>query len=259
MSRIAPILPRRSRSVARHILLGLLLPPVALLAFHVSGKRPQAMALSHAPDAVSKSGCVGPVTDDLDAQGTCPGGVGGPAAEDLADDAWPSLHHEPVSAAKLFATKSGVLELLLAPKVAGADGGHDHDHGLPTLHPVRNARISSHYGPRSDPFGKGRTFHGGIDFAGPLGTPIQSAAAGMVVEAQYQGGYGNVVKIDHGNGHTTVYAHNHKLLVRSGQMVMAGQSIALLGSTGRSTGPHLHFEVRVGGLRVDPRPFLRRG
>lgn len=128
---------------------------------------------------------------------------------------------------------------------------------LRALSPVHDARVTSTFGKRQDPLGKGKAFHGGIDFAAPLGSPILAAASGTVIQANFQHDYGNVVKVDHGNGHITVYAHSQRLLVKSGQRVNSGQKIALLGSTGRSTGPHLHFEVRVSGVRVDPRRFLR--
>jgi murein DD-endopeptidase MepM/ murein hydrolase activator NlpD len=124
------------------------------------------------------------------------------------------------------------------------------------LCPVEKAQVSSNFGRRKDPFGQGRAFHGGIDFAGRLGAPVRAAAGGVVAQADFRADYGNVVRIDHGGGSATLYAHNHKLLVRVGDRVSASQQIALLGSTGRSTGPHLHFEVHQHGRRVDPKPYL---
>jgi murein DD-endopeptidase MepM/ murein hydrolase activator NlpD len=247
----------RQRPV-RHLLLGLMLPLSALTAYEVAVVRPQ---LPDAPqvavDAVSKSGCVegaGASGEDLNA---CLEGMGGPDTADLANDRWVKTGSAEQELSFPQPTTSALLKVLLTE---GATFDLDeHDHHLPSKRPVANARITSNFGHRQDPFGRGRAFHGGIDFAGPLGTPIQSAGAGMVIQAGVMGGYGKVVMIDHGNGHTTVYAHAQKVLVRDGQMVMAGQSIATLGSTGRSTGPHLHFEVRVGGLRVDPRRYLHNG
>ncbi len=113
-------------------------------------------------------------------------------------------------------------------------------------------RISSPYGPRWG------GFHYGVDIAAPLGTPIVAAASGTVVYAGYRGTYGLTVQLDHGGGYETVYAHADRLKVSSGQHVGTGDTIALVGSTGRSTGPHLHFEVRVEGEPRDPMDYLRR-
>jgi murein DD-endopeptidase MepM/ murein hydrolase activator NlpD len=116
--------------------------------------------------------------------------------------------------------------------------------------------ISSSYGTRSDPFGRGRAHHKGIDIDSNMGDPVTAAAAGVVSFSGVKGGYGNVVEVDHGNGYTTLYAHNSALLVRAGDVVLDGQQIAKVGSTGRSTGSHLHFEVKLNGAQVDPRQFL---
>jgi murein DD-endopeptidase MepM/ murein hydrolase activator NlpD len=100
------------------------------------------------------------------------------------------------------------------------------------------------------------TFHYGIDFAAGLGTTVHAASGGTVIRAGWYGGYGNIVIIDHGNGLTTRYGHNSKLLVSVGQHVDAGEPISLVGSTGASTGPHCHFEVRIDDKPIDPLPFL---
>lgn len=110
--------------------------------------------------------------------------------------------------------------------------------------------LTSPYGPRWG------SFHYGIDIANRTGTPVRAAMAGRVTMAEYYGAYGNVVYIDHGNGYLTVYAHNSQLLVEVGQTVAQGEVVALMGSTGRSTGPHCHFEVRVGGVRKNPAEYL---
>ncbi|WP_217634931.1 M23 family metallopeptidase [Micromonospora pattaloongensis] len=112
--------------------------------------------------------------------------------------------------------------------------------------------MSSEFGPRW-----GRQ-HEGIDIAAAAGTPVRAAAGGVVRKASWYGDYGNTVIIDHGGGVSTLYAHNSALSVRPGQRVEAGQEIAAVGSTGDSTGPHLHFEVEVEGRPVDPRPWLRQ-
>ena len=115
---------------------------------------------------------------------------------------------------------------------------------------------SSSYGPRVDPITGRRAFHEGLDFAAPRGTPIVAAAGGVVISARYHRGYGNMVEIDHGNKLVTRYAHATKMFVKPGDLVYRGQKIATVGSTGRSTGPHLHFEVRVAGQAADPRLYL---
>ena len=98
--------------------------------------------------------------------------------------------------------------------------------------------------------------HDGIDIAVPTGTPVHAAAAGIVIYASWMTGYGNLVVIDHGNGLATAYAHNSSLVVTVGQLVEQGRTISLSGSTGNSTGPHVHFEVRVNGVPVDPLRYL---
>jgi murein DD-endopeptidase MepM/ murein hydrolase activator NlpD len=116
--------------------------------------------------------------------------------------------------------------------------------------------ISSTFGSRNDPFGRGRAHHKGIDIDANMGDPVTAAAAGVISFSGVKSGYGNVVEIDHGNGYSTLYAHNSALLVRVGDVVLDGQQIAKVGSTGRSTGSHLHFEVKLNGAQVNPRQFL---
>ena len=113
-----------------------------------------------------------------------------------------------------------------------------------------SGRLSSRYGPRWG------SFHPGIDIAAPTGKPIRAAAAGVVTTSGWGGGYGKLVRIKHADGTTTVYAHMNRILVASGQRVAAGEVIGKVGSTGFSTGPHLHFEVRVGKRAVNPLPWL---
>lgn len=129
------------------------------------------------------------------------------------------------------------------------------DGGGPLLTPVA-AAVSSGFGPRTHPITGERRVHAGVDFAAPAGTPVVAAAAGVVRVAGRHGGYGLLVVLDHGDGIQTRYAHASRLLVAAGQAVARGQLIALVGSTGRSTGPHLHFEVRVGGVAQDPLAWL---
>lgn len=116
--------------------------------------------------------------------------------------------------------------------------------------------MTSSFGYRIDPLGRGRRFHAGQDFGAPLGSPIVAATDGTVVYAGWASGYGNYTCIDRGMGFATCYGHQSQILVRVGQLVKAGEEIGLVGSTGNSTGPHLHFEVRLKGVPVDPRPYL---
>lgn len=118
-------------------------------------------------------------------------------------------------------------------------------------------RISSNFGWRKNPFGKRRVFHSGLDIAAPRGTAIKAPADGTVVHSGWMGGYGRAIVISHSKGLTTLYGHCSKLLVGRGAKVSRGQTIALVGSTGRSTGNHLHFEVRVGGKPQNPLQYLR--
>ena len=128
---------------------------------------------------------------------------------------------------------------------------------LPSHTPVDTAEFSSNFGYRIDPFSGAKSFHEGIDFQGEKGTPILAAASGKVVSAEWHSQYGNMVEIDHGNGLASRYAHASRLNVKEGDLVVRGQKIAEIGSTGRSTGPHLHFEVRLNGVPQNPARFMR--
>jgi murein DD-endopeptidase MepM/ murein hydrolase activator NlpD len=130
---------------------------------------------------------------------------------------------------------------------------------LPTVHPVDVAYNASGFGWRLDPFTGRRARHEGIDFAAAAGTPIIAAAGGVVITAHYHYQYGNMVDIDHGNDMVTRYAHASRLHVKVGDIVRRGQHIANVGSTGRSTGAHLHFEVLVRGVQQNPHKFLSAG
>lgn len=126
---------------------------------------------------------------------------------------------------------------------------------IPTLWPV-SGRVSENFGYRSDPFTKKRTMHEGLDIAAPKGRDIKASASGKVSYAGAKSGYGNVIIVDHCNGIKTLYAHASKLIAKEGQTVKRGEIIAKVGNTGRSTGPHLHFEVLFGGIPVNPMDFL---
>ena len=128
----------------------------------------------------------------------------------------------------------------------------------PEGRPVSTGYISSYFGERADPFDGLEKFHKGVDFAGNLGSDVVAVAAGVVTWAGERSGYGRLVEIAHGDGYTTRYAHNERTLVAVGQTVKRGESIALMGSTGHSTGPHVHFEVLHNGRQVDPLSFIGR-
>lgn len=130
--------------------------------------------------------------------------------------------------------------------------------GVPQVLPASLAAISSGFGYRHDPFTGGAAMHSGLDFRGPIGAPIHAAAKGTVSFVGRKAGYGNVVEVSHGNGLVTRYAHMSRFAAKPGQKVAAGAVIGAIGNTGRSTGPHLHFEVRHYDRALNPRLFLER-
>ena len=130
---------------------------------------------------------------------------------------------------------------------------------LPTTLPVKDAVLGSAFGYRADPIAGLRAMHEGLDFAAETGTPIVAAADGVVLSATHHPDYGNVVDVDHGGGLTSRYAHMSRIEVTPGALVKRGETIGAVGSTGRSTGPHLHFEVRMLGVAQNPAHFLKRG
>ncbi|MHA6722346.1 M23 family metallopeptidase [Sphingomonas sp. RS2018] len=127
---------------------------------------------------------------------------------------------------------------------------------IPSIQPVANLVFTSNFGVRSDPFRGTAAMHAGVDIPGKVGTPIYATADGMVLRAERAGGYGNLVELNHGKGIETRYGHLSKILVQPNTKVVKGQLIGLMGSTGRSTGSHLHYEVRVDGRAINPAPFL---
>ena len=145
--------------------------------------------------------------------------------------------------------KFSVLETLLMDQSL-------HDRVIPSGSPVRNGFVSSGYGKRTDPFTGKKEFHKGVDFAGKEGSRVLSAGDGVVSWVGRRTGYGNLVEITHGDGYVTRYGHNKKVLVAVGDTVKKGQPIAVLGSTGRSTGPHVHFEVVHNDQQVNPSKYI---
>ncbi len=127
----------------------------------------------------------------------------------------------------------------------------------PNMWPV-DGIYTSGFGYRRSPFDKVTRFHSGVDISAPAGTKVRAAASGVVVRSEYTGGYGNVIDIDHGYGVKSRYAHNTELFVKVGQVIQQGQVISSVGATGRSTGPHLHFEIMVDDHKVNPMAYLPR-
>ncbi len=168
------------------------------------------------------------------------------ATDSLASDVYTTLAD--LEVARLAGRK---MEKNLEALVARALGTP----GQPFPWPV-SGRVASPFGPRPRPLGEGEEFHRGIDIAAIAGSPVRAVAAGEVVFSGWAQGYGNLVTIRHGEGLITRYAHHSTNLVSAGESIAAGQIIGLVGSSGRSTGPHLHFEVLQNGKAVDPRPFL---
>lgn len=144
-------------------------------------------------------------------------------------------------------------QLVQAASAPAAPGGTEG----PMQWPVAGT-VTSPFGERKNPMGAGDDFHPGLDIAADEGAPISAAAGGRVVSAGPDGGYGNLIVVDNGNGVTTRYGHCSQIFARVGENVAAGQTIGAVGSTGRSTGPHLHFEVRLADKPVDPQTYLGR-
>ena len=147
----------------------------------------------------------------------------------------------------------------LAQRIAAAQANQGNPPALEALfdYPIPRALLVSVYGFRVDPLSGNVGFHPGIDISAAHGTPILASAAGTVVSAGSEGGYGNAVILDHGDSLATLYGHMVSVAVVPGQLVAAGEVIGYVGSTGRSTGPHLHFEVRIHGVTVDPLPTFK--
>jgi murein DD-endopeptidase MepM/ murein hydrolase activator NlpD len=180
-------------------------------------------------------------------------GRGGPAPtlhRDLSLDEFKAMLAQLSQQVDQRSDQLGVLEALLVSDSANRKF-------LPTLKPVVDAWYSSNFGWRLDPFTGQQSFHEGIDFPADVGTPIEAAASGKVTVAEVHPAYGKMIEIDHGNGLVSRYAHCSALLVKEGDLVVRGQEIARVGTTGRSTGPHLHFEVRLNGVPQNPARFLQ--
>ena len=167
----------------------------------------------------------------------------------------------PAGVEELFAAldaRIGALQRELSGEVAPAlERALKREAATPRGYPLRvKSYIASGFGVRRNPFGRGYEFHDGVDLPAPYGTPVYAPASGRVVEAGWSTVFGRYVKLDHGFGYRTLYGHLSRIAVRQGQYLQRGQVIGYVGSTGRSTGPHLHYSVFVNGRAVDPRSFL---
>lgn len=174
----------------------------------------------------------------IDPQRLAQGGVGGPFEAVTPLKANPTFKQLFTSWKKLDSIEQGTI-------------------AIPSTEPVKGMSLTSGYGVRSDPFRGRAAMHAGIDLAAPIGTPIYATADGFVQRSEWAGGYGNLVELSHGKGIQTRFGHLSRSLVKAGQRVKRGDLIALMGSTGRSTGSHLHYEVRIDGKAVNPVPFMK--
>ncbi len=220
---------------------------VNALAARMGELQAQATRLNALGERLTEMGKLKDGEFDFDA----PVGVGG-GDEPVSDMPVESLKQTLVQVEQQFSASGQQLNVL-------ATLMFDHQleqNSVPSRMPIRNTYITSGFGGRADPFDGGSAFHKGVDFHANVGDPVMSVADGVVSYAGVRGGYGNVVEVDHGNGYVTRYAHNSRLVVKVGDLVRAGQQVARAGSSGRSTGAHVHFEVWADGRVVNPRKFL---
>ena len=179
-----------------------------------------------------------------------------PQGEDTSRLEQLSVHHTVDELALSIAQLDHISEQTERMKSIFLDRSSAHDRRI-TEWPLQGGRVTSRFGHRTHPVTGLRQLHRGMDFSANVGTPILAMADGIVAFSGLNGSYGNLVELEHGDGYRTRYAHNEKNIVEAGQRVLKGQQIALLGSTGRSTGPHVHVEVRREGAPLDPAIFLR--
>jgi len=179
-------------------------------------------------------------------------GRGGPLAADARPLSLRELQDQVARVGQGVEQRADFMDVVESELVAN----QARDALLPKGTPLIEGFVGSGYGMRNDPFTGEWTMHTGVDFAAPVGTPIFAAAGGVVVSAEQHPAFGNMVEIDHGKGLSTVYAHTSRMLVKNGDFVRKGEKIAEVGTTGRSTGPHLHFEVHVKGAPQNPSRYL---
>jgi len=178
-------------------------------------------------------------------------GIGGPEEHGLQELDFGSEIDEVILELEDREQQLGVLENILM-------SSHMQEEVLPEGRPIKRGWISSYYGMRTNPFTGKLQFHKGMDFAAKSGSDVLAVAGGVVTWSSKRYGYGNLVEVNHGNGYITRYGHNDKNLVEVGDTVKKGQLISLMGSTGRSTGPHVHFEVLKNGRQINPQKFVQR-
>ena len=194
---------------------------------------------------------------DLDSPDTMIDGADAQAAVAAADAAASAMvRATPALAARVQAEAGDTQFRSLFSAWRQMDGPAAQAISIPSLRPVDAMRLTSTFGTRSDPFNGRRARHNGIDIPGPIGTPIRATADGTIGRAQWVSGYGRYIEVNHGNAIQTRYGHMSPLAVVSGQAVRRGDIIGYMGSTGRSTGSHLHYEVRIAGAPVNPLPFV---
>jgi murein DD-endopeptidase MepM/ murein hydrolase activator NlpD len=218
------------------------------LALQLGEMRARIMRLDALSSRLAKM--AGIKEQDIDA--VPPPGAGGPQVnpQDISEEQLQAGIADLARQIELKADRLSMLEAMLLQQTM-------HKSMLPDNSPVNVGYNSSSFGWRVDPFSGRSAFHEGLDFTAATGTPIYAAAGGRVTVAEQTPDYGKIVKISHGSGLETRYAHASELLVNAGEVVRKGQLIARVGSTGRSTGSHLHFEVRRDGAPLDPRKFLQ--
>ncbi len=218
------------------------------LALQLGEMRARIMRLDALSSRLAKM--AGIKEQDIDA--VPPPGAGGPQVnpQDISEEQLQAGIADLARQIELKADRLSMLEAMLLQQTM-------HKSMLPDNSPVNVGYNSSSFGWRVDPFSGRSAFHEGLDFTAATGTPIYAAAGGRVTVAEQTPDYGKIVKISHGTGLETRYAHASELLVNAGEVVRKGQLIARVGSTGRSTGSHLHFEVRRDGAPLDPRKFLQ--
>lgn len=197
----------------------------------------------------------------LDEQGKLIAAEFGMEAEDLSaftpDSTPKNVENDPLmQQLAALATSVEAKKQQLAMLESLVRGHHIHEQSQLSGRPIRSGWLSSYYGMRTDPFTGKPAMHKGVDFAGKAGDDVLATAAGIVTWAGERNGYGVLVEIDHGDGMVTRYGHNQGLLVSVGDVVTKGQPIAIMGSTGRSTGTHVHYEVIRNGQPIDPLPFV---
>jgi murein DD-endopeptidase MepM/ murein hydrolase activator NlpD len=224
------------------------------MALKLGDLEAQVMRLDHLGDQLA--GVAGLKPQELPAKGPAPvPGRGGAQstsmpARDLSVEDFNGLLDGLGRKVEERADQLSVLEALLIQSSASLKF-------LPSHSPINEGWYSSNFGYRIDPFSGQQTYHEGVDFPAESGTPIVAAASGKVIAAEWHREYGKMIEVDHGNGLVSRYAHASSLRVREGDLVVRGQQIASVGSTGRSTGPHLHFEVRLNGVPQNPARFLQ--